>query len=241
MSEANGLPSERSEHFEPFVDRLRGHVEAAEAGALTGLFADAPKTPDTAAAGQVPHWLFAMGDTLPANAFRALALLATHSEPRIEALRELATTGDAPGATALAGSNHMRACVHEAMRLWPTTPLLSRETAADVELAGETIPAGTQVLFSNLFHHRDRDNVAFADRFAPEEWTQGDAGGDRSFNHFGNGPQGCPGVNLVMLVATASLAEVLTTRDVRLTSPKLDPEKPLPHMLDFFALRFELR
>jgi hypothetical protein len=29
-------------------------------------------------------------------------------------------------------------------------------------------------------------------------------------------------------------------RKVRLLEPKLDPDRPLPHMLDFFRLRFGL-
>jgi hypothetical protein len=35
-------------------------------------------------------------------------------------------------------------------------------------------------------------------------------------------------------------ATLLRRRDVELTSPSLDSERPLPHMLDFFGLRFEV-
>ena len=93
------------------------------------------------------------------------------------------------------------------------------------------------MLWVNLFHHRDRDRLEFADRFAPEAWTDGDAGGDWSLNHFSHGPQGCPGVHLALLVGTAVLSEVLETRDVRLQAPQLDADKPLPHMLDVFRTR----
>jgi hypothetical protein len=37
------------------------------------------------------------------------------------------------------------------------------------------------------------------------------------------------------------LATLLCRREVDLVSPSLDPEPPLPHMLDFFGLRFDLR
>jgi hypothetical protein len=37
------------------------------------------------------------------------------------------------------------------------------------------------------------------------------------------------------------LAQLLATRQVTLLQPKLDPERPLPHMLDFFALRFSVQ
>ena len=36
-----------------------------------GLLADAPAGKDVDPAGQLPHWMFAMHDTLAANAFRA--------------------------------------------------------------------------------------------------------------------------------------------------------------------------
>ena len=67
------------------------------------------------------------------------------------------------------------ACLEEAMRLWPTTAMLSRETTEELEWSGETIPAGTQVVIVNTFSHRDRDRVDGADRFDPDAWIDGDA------------------------------------------------------------------
>ena len=88
----------------------------------------------------------------------------------------------------------------------------------------------------NTFHHRDRDSHDFADRFAPEAWTEGDAAQDWSFNHFSHGPQGCPGTGIALFIGTALLAHVLDGRTPRLLSPTLDPSKPLPSMLDHFAI-----
>ena len=102
------------------------------------------------------------------------------------------------------------------------------------------MPAGTQVLIPNSFLHRDRDRHDYADRFAPQRWISGEAAGDWSFNHFSRGPQGCPGAALALLLGKAVLATVLRSGAVELAAPSLDPGRPLPHMLDFFALRFEL-
>ena len=234
MSEANRLPSGRSERFDPFVRRLRRYVEAAEAGSLVTLFGEAPSTPATNTTGQVPHWLFALADTLPANALRALALIAAHPDERGSVRAEIA------GEPRLVERQYLRACLQDAMRLYPTTPLLSRETVAEAELGGAAVPAGTQVLWVNLFHHRDRERIEFADRFAPDAWTGGEAGGDWSFNHFSHGPQGCPGAYLALLVGTAVLSEVLETRDVSLQAPHFAAGKPLPHMLDVFRTRVAL-
>ncbi|MEA2387741.1 MAG: hypothetical protein QOG41_514 [Thermoleophilaceae bacterium] len=232
MSEANRMPGEPSERLPELTERIRRYVDAGEEGSLVSLFAEAPSDEETRVEGQVPHWLFATHDTLAINAFRCLALIASHPRQRAAVESELA--GDA------AGGPYLAACLHEAMRLWPTTPMLARETVEDVEWDGATVPAGTQVLIVNTFMHRDPDRHDFADRFAPEAWTDGTAADDWSFNHLSHGPQGCPGSGLALLVGTTLLATLLGERHVRLVEPQLDPERPLPHMLDFFALRFEV-
>jgi cytochrome P450 len=240
MDEANQMPSERSERFQPFMERIEGYVRAAERGSLVALFTEAPADEDTRPAGQVPHWLFALGDTLATNAFRALALLAAHPDQRARAEGEIAAAAIDSGA-AVAGLGYLDACLHEAMRLWVTTPLLAREAVEDTDWDGEPVPQGTQVMIFNTFLHRDPETHDFADRFAPEAWTEGEAADDPAFNHFSRGPQGCPGTGIAMLVGKALLAQVLTSREPVLLSPALDRSRPLPRMLDPFGIRVELR
>ncbi|TML78514.1 MAG: cytochrome P450 [Actinobacteria bacterium] len=225
MSEGNGMPGRPSERVPALMEGIRHYIGAGEGGSLVSLFDSAPSDESTRVEGQVPHWLFATHDTLAINAFRCLALLASHPEQRERALGDDAYLG---------------ACLHEAMRLWPTTPMLARETVTDVDWDGESVPAGTQVLIVNSFLHRNPDTHEFADRFAPEEWIDGEAGDDWSFNHLSHGPQGCPGSGLALLLGRSMLAAVLADRQVELLEPKLDPSRPLPHMLDFFAVRFRL-
>ncbi len=241
MDEANGLPKEPSESLPPFAAKLRGYVSAAGRGSLVGLFSEAPSDADTRVEGQVTHWLFAMGDTLPINGFRALALIASHPREQAAVEAELAAgAGGDVDARGVGSLDRLEACLQEAMRLWPTTPILSRETLEEVDWDGAPVPAGTQVLISNTFNHRDRERHEFADRFAPEAWIDGGAAGDWSFNHFSHGPQGCPGADLTLFVAKALLAGIISRREVRLAGAPLDPNRPLPHMLDAFALRFAL-
>ena len=244
MDEANGLPKERSEHFDPYMTRIGEYVAAAEPGSLVGLFGEAPSDEETRPEGQVTHWLFAMGDTLSANAFRALALIASHPRQREVVQAEMdAAMGDGglERAHGIASLGYLEACLQEAMRLWPTTPFLSRETVEEVEWDGASAPPETQVLISNTFNHRDPERHEFANRFAPEAWTEGDAAEDWSFNHFSHGPQGCPGAGLALFIGKGVLANLLSQRRISLLAPQLDPDKPLPHMLDFFSLRFAVQ
>jgi len=223
MSGANGMPGKPSEELGGFVRKLSGYVESAEDGSLAGLLKGAPADERTAPVGQLTHWLFAMGDTLAINSFRALALLASFQAERDRAL------ADESGA-------YLDACLHEAMRLWPTTTMLSRVSTAPSNWHSERVPEGTQFLILNTYGHRDPDRLAFADRFAPEEWTLRDAASNPAFNHFSRGPQGCPGTALALLVGRTALRAVLE-RGVRRAEPGLNAAKPLPHMLDFFSLR----
>ena len=239
MSEANGMPGRTSALYPGFIARLGDYVAAAEEGSLVSRFAEAPADAETKPVGQIPHWMFATGETLAINSFRALALLASHAPQRARAAAEI-DAGDLSVAEGVAGLADLGACLEEAMRLWPTTPTLSRVTLADTEWGGATVPALTQVLIPNTFLHRDRDRHDYADRFAPQRWISGEAAGDWSFNHFSRGPQGCPGAALALLLGKAVLATVLRSSAVELAAPSLDPARPLPHMLDFFGLRFEL-
>jgi cytochrome P450 len=108
-----------------------------------------------------------------------------------------------------------------------------------VDWDGVTVPEGTQVLIVNSFNHRDRTRFEWADRFAPDQWLEGGAAEEWSFNHFSHGPQGCPGTQLALLVGKSMIGSVLG-REVTLVEPRLDPAKPLPHSLDYFALKFSL-
>jgi cytochrome P450 len=82
----------------------------------------------------VPHWLFAF-DAAGIAAYRTLALLATHPGATDLARRELAGTDPA--------LPYLRACVLEAVRLWPTTLVVLRDGTDATEWDGETLPPGT--------------------------------------------------------------------------------------------------
>jgi cytochrome P450 len=226
MDKANPPGGGDDELREAFTARVREYVSVAEAGSLAALCGDAPHSDATDPAGQVIHWMFALGDTLAINALRCLALLATREEPRARALEE---------------PEFFDACLHEAMRLWPTTAMLSRVTTREVEWDGVTVPEGTQVVIVNNFNHRDRSRFEWADQFSPEQWlSDGVAGEEWAFNHFSHGPQGCPGVSLSLLVGRAMLGALLRGSDVELLEPSLDGSNSMPRSLDYFGLRFML-
>ncbi|HXV91767.1 MAG TPA: cytochrome P450, partial [Pseudonocardia sp.] len=120
---------------ERFLERLRSYVTAASPGSLAALVAQTPAPaglgPDGRMpldpVGQVPQWLFAF-EPAGMAAHRALALVVAHRGTdvgtQIDAevrSADLATPQDLP---------LLRASVLESVRLWPTTPVVLRDTTA---------------------------------------------------------------------------------------------------------------
>ena len=118
------------------------------------------------------------------------------------------------------------------MRLWPTTPLLARETTRDTTLAGEEVDEGTQVMILNTFNHRDPQVAADIDRLNPERER------DPRFNQLSGGSQYCPGGPLVSLLGKAVLANLIVRFDLRLKEPDLPAGGDMPLALDTQAVRF---
>src|SRR3954469_11447021 len=140
-----------------FLKALERYIERAEPGSLASLVAATPSTAATFPVEQIPQWLFAF-DAAGMAAFRALALLAAHPD-------EAARSAGEPGL--------LRASVLEAIRLWPTTPAILRDTTSETQWATGTLAAGTALVVFAPFFHRDDERLPYADTFSPELWANG--------------------------------------------------------------------
>ena len=237
MGEANRLVGlNGSDDYYEFYGRLEGRLAEPEPGSLIAHLSEAPQSDRTRVVHQIPHWMFATRDTLGANAYRALAVIV--ADPAVEGrVREEMEGADLSDPSAVAGLRYLEGCLEETMRLWPTVPLVARETTRETTLAGERLEEGTQVMILNAFNHRAPD-VDAADRLKPERWADGER--DYRFNHLSNGTQYCPGIPLVQLLGKAVLARVLDRYSPKLEEPALESGEPLPAMLDFFETRFRI-
>jgi cytochrome P450 len=226
----------KSREFDLFYRRIRHYLASAQTGSLAAICKHAPSTAKTKAENQVPHWMFAMMETLATNTMRALALIV--SQPGVEARvrREIQEngTGTPEGVDRMI---LLEGCVQEAMRLWPTTPMLMRQTVDDDILGGHIIPTGTQVVILNGFNHRDWETNPDAGCFRPDFWL--DKRSDYRFNHLSNGTQVCAGKSLALFIAKAVLANLLVRGRYVLKRPKLNMLRPLPYQYDDFVTRFE--
>ncbi|MGI8631325.1 MAG: cytochrome P450 [Solirubrobacterales bacterium] len=232
MHEANRVAAlSESDDFEPFHQALRDYLSDPPEDCLLGRAAKAPEIDDPA--GQIPHWMFAMGDTLALNV--AQAVIAVLSQPEVEAtVHDELEGADLDKACDVDGLRQLEGCLEEAMRLWPTTPVLARESMCEQHLAGAKLSEGTPVMIVNTFNHRDSRTVADADHVVPERWRGSER--DPRFNHLSGGSQICAGIGLTVFLGKAVLATLLRDRDLKLREPQL-AEGPLPHKIDPFSLR----
>jgi cytochrome P450 len=231
----SGLVPQQKARRDRFRNAVRTHLDRAEPGSLAAMTARNPADGGTDPVDQVPQWLFAY-DPAGAVAYRALALLTAYPDElarvRAEiAERDLTEPHDLP---------RLRAAILESVRLWPTTPLLLRDTTVPTTWGGSTLPAGTAMIIPTWFLHRDDRTRDDADRFHPEQWLDGSAREDWSLVPFSAGPAACPGRELVLFTASTFLAVLL--RDLDPEQPaELSGGEPLPKGLDPFALRFPVR
>lgn len=234
MAQANGTPGRVGDDYPDLLHYLGRYTAEPDPDSLAGLFAAAPNDVHGPVEGQVVHWLFAMGDTLPANLLRTLAVLATHDDA-LDRVRAEMAANDVDTPAGVAALDLLAGCIYEAMRLWPTTPMLGRVAIDDVEFPGGVeVSAGTDVLIHNVFNHRNADRVDDSDSFVPDRWVTGSAGSYWGFNFFSHGPQGCPGAELSMLCGQAFLARLLESNDLVSNTNDLRPDRKLPFALNYF-------
>lgn len=234
MSAGNKMPGEPAPQYAEFVARIGRYLTNPPEGCLAALVSEAPD-PGSPPGGQFVHWMFAMGDTLAANVFRTLGVLSSHDQQLHEVKAEMADV-DLGSATGIAKLEYLAGCLFESMRLWPTTQLFGRVTTREVEFPnGAVLPEGQQVLIYNVFNHRNRHRIPYADHFSPGEWVSGNAANDWSFNFFSHGPQVCPGAGLSIFLGQTVLAHLVEAGVTNGSGHRLNPAKLLPHGYDLYS------
>src|SRR5205814_3959596 len=176
-------------------ERLQRYLTDAEKGSLVSMMpADARYEPSS----QIAQWLFAF-DPAGMTTFRTLALLASHRQ-FVERAREEALQDRTPED---ARQSFIRRCVLEALRLWPTTPAILRETTEEVSWNDCRVRKGTGIIIFTPFFGRDDEKLDFANKMSPDIWerSQNDALAELGIVPFSGGPAICPAHNLVPLLA----------------------------------------
>ena len=224
------------ELFASFYAALRGYLRFPQPHSLAHVIRESPANSGVRVENQVPHWMFAMNETLAINCVRALALIAAHADIRSRVLVEIGSAPlEAPPTTRKTTMPTLSGALQEAMRLWPTTPYLMRKLAAPDVVYGESLPAGTQVMIVNGWFHRAFDSFVDGANFVPEIWADGRI--HERFNHLSNGRQSCAGRDLAIFLGTEILARLLQRYRFDLKRPRIDSTQLMPEFFDHFAIR----
>ncbi|MGW0821534.1 cytochrome P450 [Streptomyces sp. NPDC002845] len=165
---------------------------------------------------QVLIFLLAGHETTATALAFALHLLARHPEEQRRAREEVDSVlggpgGRAPTAADMAELPYLTRVVKEAMRLYPSAPVIGRRAVAETEIDGVRIPAGADLLVSPWVTHRHPDHWPDPERFDPDRFTpEAEAGRPRyAWFPFGGGPRACIGQHLSMLESVLGLAVLI--------------------------------
>lgn len=222
------LKPRRNAVYQRFIGRVQEYVDRAEEGSLAARVAAIPAAPGVEPAQQIPQWLFAF-DAGAWATFRALAAVSGSPQLLAEVRSDAAASPELP---------FTRAVVLESLRLWPTTPLILRDTLVDTTWEERQIPAGTSMVIFAPYFHRDARRVVQADRMAPELWLGEQASEREVFLPFSAGEGRCPGREVLLLTAAHVLSGVASTRTFEEQSGKADDPNDLPGTLSPFHLTF---
>ena len=104
-----------------------------------------------------------------------------------------------------------RQVVQEAMRLYPSLPLMSRMCAEDTEAGGHPVKKGTFVFIPIYAIHRHRRLWRDPDTFDPDRFSAEESAGRHRFAYlpFGGGPRVCIGQTFALIEAVAILATLV--------------------------------
>ena len=164
-------------------------------------------------------FLLAGHDTTSTTLSYAMWALGHHSEIQDRVRAEVASLGQRRLTPAdVPQLRYTVAVLHEALRLCPPAPVVTRTATADIDVAGYRVEAGTELVVGISAMHRDPalwDNpLDFdPDRFSPENSADRDRW---QYLPFGGGPRSCIGDHFAMLEATLALATII--RDVKIHS-----------------------
>ncbi|WP_225627426.1 cytochrome P450 [Streptomyces werraensis] len=180
---------------------------------------------------QVLIFLLAGHETTATALAFGLHLLARHPQEQERVHEEVDRVlggpgGRAPTAADLKDLPYLTMVLKEAMRLYPSAPVIGRRSVADTEIEGVRIPAGVDIFASPWVTHRHPDYWPDPERFDPSRFTpEAEAARPRyAWFPFGGGPRACIGQHLSMLESVLGLAVLL--REFAFTDPQ-QQEVPL--------------
>lgn len=211
-----------------------------ESGSLLEALASA-QLPFEEARDEIITLLVAGHETTANSLSWALYLLSQHPQAQAKARAEVEAviarrTAHAPEDSSSAPSDnklsfddlphlaYARSVFLEALRLYPTVPMVARICAQDAQVGGYVLPKGSTLGYSIACASRDPAKFDNPNAFEPERF--GDAPDGSLWHPFGpEGPRKCMGFRLADAEALVFLATILSRFEIEPASERAEPPR----------------
>ncbi|CAD7077921.1 unnamed protein product [Hermetia illucens] len=165
---------------------------------------------------EVDTFMFEGHDTTSAAISWTLFLLGSHPEYQERVVQELEEIfGDDKETPAtmknLNDMKYLECCIKDALRLYPSVPMMGRSITQDVKIADYTVPAGTTAIVMTYMLHRHPKVFRKPEQFNPDNFLPENCVGRHPFAYipFSAGPRNCIGQKFAILEEKAVLSTVL--------------------------------
>jgi cytochrome P450 len=141
-----------------------------------------------------------------------------HIEHRLHAELKEVLGGRLPTVEDLPELKYTRMVIEEALRLYPSAPIISRKAITADELQGYPIAANSMIMISPYAVHRHPALWEEPERFDPERFTPERSAARPAYAYFpfGGGPRVCIGNHFAMMEAQLVLSTVAQRYRLRL-------------------------
>ena len=174
---------------------------------------------------EIVTFIVAGHETVAAALTWSFAMLAAHPQIQDQLHDEVndVVTPDALSMHQLSDLPLTRACIDEALRLYPPAWLITRKALSDDELAGARIPAGALIIMSPWLVHRHPGFWTEPHSYMPSRFLEGNVV-RHAFIPFGNGLRLCIGRDFAYAEAIAVVARLMSRFELSYPDGKAIPE-----------------
>nr|QST15030.1 CYP4C33-like protein 1 [Diaphanosoma celebensis] len=164
---------------------------------------------------EVDTFMFEGHDTTAAAINWSLFLIGSHPHVQKEVDDELSRVfgdSDRPvSMTDLSELKYLECCIKEALRLYPSVPILARTLNEDAKMHDYDIPSGSRVLLFTYSLHRDPRYFPDPEKFDPERFFPENVRGRHPYAYvpFSAGPRNCIGQKFALMEEKVVLSTVL--------------------------------
>ena len=208
------------------INERRSHPDPARIDILNLLLAtqdeDGNYLGDVDLRDELMTLLFAGHETTASSL--AWALYWVHRFPDVYAklMSELQSLGDRPDPMAIFKLPYLTAVCNETLRINPVAmTTFSRKVKTPVEISGQMLDAGTEVLASIYLTHQREDLYPEPKKFRPERFLERQFS-PYEFVPFGGGSRRCLGMALAQFEMKIILATILINTKLSLINPELE-------------------